>query len=503
METLAIINSLKHFRVYLIGIKFTIVTDCNAIKATVNKREILPRVARWWTYLQDFNYEIVYRKGSSLSHVDFFSRNPVSVLHVSQHEPWLHIQQKGDAEVQQMISDLREGKLDPKQYVEKDGLLFHQNIAPNKSKTMRFFVPRQSRLGLLRLFHDEQCHIGTDKTIASIMQHFWFPRLRRFVQNYVKHCLVCAVKKTRTGPLQGFVRVPEKPSTPFHIVHVDCLGPLPVSSQKFKYVLVMIDAFTKYCHLTPLKSVTAAETQQAFQTFIGSFGTPRVIVSDSGTNFHNLSLCRFLDELCIEYHFITPDVHRANGQVERYMRTLMNLIRIETRVRSEWPNVLWKIQLVLNTTVQKSTNTTPMRALMGLETTTPLIQAVVNNLGQDVTPVRNLQVDRERVRERLQTQSHEEIAALNTKRRDQVRYSVGDFVLLHRSSKMHASKTDFEYMGPYEIVHITNEGRYELKRVGARKHKIVKAAKEQLRLWPSEWSIAANMGEILDLIDTE
>ena len=107
------------------------------------------------------------------------------------------------------------------------------------------------------------------------------------------------------------------------------------------------------------------------------------------------------------------------------------------------------------------------------------------------------------MRERLQTQSHGEIAALNTKRCDQVRYSVGDFVLVHRSSKMHANKTDFEYMGPYEMLHITNEGRYELKRVEARKHKIVKAAKEQLSLWPSEWSIAVNMGEILDLIDTK
>jgi hypothetical protein len=120
LETLAIVKALRHFRVYLIGIKFTIVTDCNAVKATVNKKEILPRVARWWTYLQDFNYEIVYRKGSSLSHVDFLSRNPVSVLRVSPHESWFHIQQKGDAEAQQMLNDLREGKLDPKQYLEKE-----------------------------------------------------------------------------------------------------------------------------------------------------------------------------------------------------------------------------------------------------------------------------------------------------------------------------------------------------------------------------------------------
>jgi hypothetical protein len=152
-----------------------------------------------------------------------------------------------------------------KQYLEKDGLLYHQQVS-GKSKVLRYFVPRQNRLGLLRLFYDEQCHVGADKTIASINKHFWFPHLRQFVHKYVKHCLACAVKKTRTGPLQGFIRSPEKPTVPLHVVHIDCLGPLSVSSQKYKYVLVVVDAFTKYCHLIPLKSVTAYETQQALQT---------------------------------------------------------------------------------------------------------------------------------------------------------------------------------------------------------------------------------------------
>ena len=65
LETLAIVNALKHFRVYLNGIKFTIITDSNSVKATVNKRNLVPRIARW-IYLQDFEYDIVYpKKGHS------------------------------------------------------------------------------------------------------------------------------------------------------------------------------------------------------------------------------------------------------------------------------------------------------------------------------------------------------------------------------------------------------------------------------------------------------
>lgn len=151
---------------------------------------------------------------------------------------------------------------------------------------------------------------------------------------------MCAVKKTRTGPLQGSIVEQIKPSHPLETVHIDCLGPLPTTKDKYKHVLVIVDAFTKYCNLIPLKIVKADETETALKRFLSCFGTPKAIVMDSGSNFHNLSICKFLDNWNIQYHFITPDIHRANGQVERYMRTLINLLRIETRIDKEWPNVL-------------------------------------------------------------------------------------------------------------------------------------------------------------------
>lgn len=100
---------------------------------------------------------------------------------------------------------------------------------------LQWYVPKQSRLELLRIFHDEQCHIGSDKTYESIVKHFWFLRMRQFFKCYVKHCLICAVQKTRTGPLQGFINnAVEKPEEPFHTLHMDSMGPLPTSTDGFK-----------------------------------------------------------------------------------------------------------------------------------------------------------------------------------------------------------------------------------------------------------------------------
>jgi len=77
LETLAVVNAVKHFRHYLHGRKFVVFTDCNSLKSSRNKIELLPRVYRWWAYLQSFEFDIQYREGKRMAHVDFLSRNPL------------------------------------------------------------------------------------------------------------------------------------------------------------------------------------------------------------------------------------------------------------------------------------------------------------------------------------------------------------------------------------------------------------------------------------------
>lgn len=58
LETLAVICSLKKVRVYLLGLNFKIVTDCSALRSTFLKRDIIPRVARWWLLMQEYQCTI-------------------------------------------------------------------------------------------------------------------------------------------------------------------------------------------------------------------------------------------------------------------------------------------------------------------------------------------------------------------------------------------------------------------------------------------------------------
>ena len=66
LEALSIVYSLQRFRVYLQGIKFTIVTDYNSLKLTLEKRDINPRILRWSLVLHYFDYQLEHRKGERM-----------------------------------------------------------------------------------------------------------------------------------------------------------------------------------------------------------------------------------------------------------------------------------------------------------------------------------------------------------------------------------------------------------------------------------------------------
>ena len=62
----------------MVGIHFRVITDCIAVRATLLKRDLVPRIARWWLRLQVFDMEVAYRAGGRMLHVDALSRNPLS-----------------------------------------------------------------------------------------------------------------------------------------------------------------------------------------------------------------------------------------------------------------------------------------------------------------------------------------------------------------------------------------------------------------------------------------
>lgn len=78
-------------------------------------------------------------------------------------------------------------------------------------------------------------------------------------------------------------------------------------------------------------------------------------------------------------------MHHANGQAERYVRTVLNLICVETRNNEVvWSDSIGKIQLVLNITKQKTTQSSAINLLIGTDATTPAIHALIRDAAVDI-----------------------------------------------------------------------------------------------------------------------
>ncbi|XP_033225862.1 uncharacterized protein LOC117178543 [Belonocnema kinseyi] len=110
LETLAVFVALKVFHVYVLGIELTVVTDCSAIRATANKKDIQHRVFRWWAYFQDYHFDIVYRPSTQVAHVDYLSRNAVDCLSVDiTSAEWIKVAQMQDHDIEVIRKILESG----------------------------------------------------------------------------------------------------------------------------------------------------------------------------------------------------------------------------------------------------------------------------------------------------------------------------------------------------------------------------------------------------------
>lgn len=189
LETLAVICSLKKFRVYLLGLSFRVLTDCAALRTTLTKRDLIPRIVRWWQQISEFDFEIEYRPGVNMRHVYALSRNTRLVsegdnsafVYNIDTENWLLTLQMADPDIARIFKTLKP-EIDEECKEIKQNYLVKNNAVYKKLSDVehRLVVPRNARWQICKANHDNIGHLGLAKTLEKIQSQFWFPKLRRY-----------------------------------------------------------------------------------------------------------------------------------------------------------------------------------------------------------------------------------------------------------------------------------------------------------------------------------
>lgn len=153
LETLSIVYALRRFRVYLQGIRFKIVTDCNALVMTLNKAELNPRIARWALEFQNYDYVTEHRPGVKMQHVDALSRSEILVIEDNTFEFNLSVLQSRDKNVL-AIRDKLEKTQDPL-YEMRNGLVYRK-----KSGKLLFYIPAGMEREIIHMYHNDLGHFA-------------------------------------------------------------------------------------------------------------------------------------------------------------------------------------------------------------------------------------------------------------------------------------------------------------------------------------------------------
>lgn len=97
-----------------------------------------------------------------------------------------------------------------------DGLIYKRINAD-----LKFVIPKSMIANVIRAHHDKTAHYGLEKTVQSIQKNYWFPSLRKRVQEYVDNCLTCIIFNCSLNKSQEETQLFPSPRSPLEVLHVD------------------------------------------------------------------------------------------------------------------------------------------------------------------------------------------------------------------------------------------------------------------------------------------
>lgn len=197
------------------------------------------------------------------------------------------------------------------------------------------------------------------------------------------------------------------------------------------------------------------------------FGVPRRLITDRGTSFTSKEFGKFVSGKAIKHILNAVATPRANGQIERYNRTLVDALTSANHDRpdSEWDLIVPRVQWSLNNTLNKGTGKTPAEALFGVAPT-GICDSLMNTVVSEAHQPQNLEQIRSDVHEKITSEQQKQKIRFDKTRKDPNRYKVGDLVRIEKDIYTvpgQSRKLIPKCSGPYKITKIFDNDRYEVQ----------------------------------------
>lgn len=492
-ELLAIIYSFIKFRMYLIGWKFEVQTDHQALTFLLSTPYQNSRLMRWTLFMQEYEFNISHCRGSDNLVADFFSRNfgnnviakndsdylicklvridlekrAMMQLMESRDTPVIEINsellgefrnlrasQWNDSDIRKLIESSSE-KFKVQEIL---GIFYYQNTHDARVKIM---VPRSVVPLVLKSVHEQFGHAGSYKIFRYVERYFFWKYMRRDVKSFTRSCDTCQRTKHLNYKMEGDLQFITS-SEPNDLVAVDFYGPLPASVAGVTYIFVVQDVFSKLVTLYPIRRAnTKICLSKLKDRYFPKMGKPKRVLSDHGSQFTSPIWKAELEAVGIKVIFSSIR-HPQSNPVERTMRELGRFFRTYcAQKHTAWSKYVPLIQNCLNIMSHQSTGAVPYELHFGKSPRDKLIELFP--ILRDTMSRREVQL--QLAQENMQKAFNRRAASRKSCRT--VDLKVGELVLLrvpHLSDASQRVTQKFFYLfeGPYRIVRILNRNAFVL-----------------------------------------
>ena len=277
-ECLAVVWGIKNFRNYFIANHFKVYTDhylLQWLRSTKNESALLHR---WAAQLEDYDFEVLQRPEKNQGHVDALSRLP----------------------------------MDKVNFLCQEKTILHS---------------AEDTTQVLERIHKDK-HLGVKKTLKLFRRRFERVREETLYQAIVSSCEGCQLgsnykpRALHQGKIESV--------SPWDVISIDVMGPSVPGRKGKRFILSVIDCFSRYLILIPIKDHNATTISQAlFERVVGYFGCPRKILSDRGTEFTGRVWGEMMEMLGIQQILTSLYYPQGNGIIERSHRTVGNMVRAQ------------------------------------------------------------------------------------------------------------------------------------------------------------------------------
>jgi transposase InsO family protein len=172
--------------------------------------------------------------------------------------------------------------------------------------------PLPFRWQIFKAIH-QLAHPGIRASRRLIGRRFLWPNLAKDVAEWCKQCTHCQAAKVTKQPTAEVQPIP----TPIHRftnVHVDLVGPLPLSAEGYAYLLTAVDRTSRWFEAVPLRSITAADVAEvSVAAWVARFGVPATITSDRGVQFSSALWAAAMKKLGIKHLMMMAFHPQSNG----------------------------------------------------------------------------------------------------------------------------------------------------------------------------------------------